>query len=135
MSQIAISTQISSGQAPAPLQTSFGIQMKGLHGAKLSEPSSLLTAAFEETLLHSWGETKTANRLHLMFKHTLSVTVFSFFHNQILDEFTLKGTVHPKILKIHIFPLTKLFISLDSFGVSCLVFEISAVQISAFSLI
>ena len=38
----------------------------------------------------------------------------------------IQGTVHPPV---------ELFISLDSFSVSCLVLEISAVQISAFSLI
>ena len=45
------------------------------------------------------------------------------------------SSVHPKII-IHIFSLpVVLFISLDSFGVSCLVLEISAVESSAFSLI
>ena len=39
-------------------------------------------------------------------------------------QFTLKS-------KIHTLPV-ELFISLDSFGVSCLVLEISAVDISAF---
>ena len=47
----------------------------------------------------------------------------------------LKGQFTPK--KKYIFSLfpVELFINLDSFGVSCLVSEISAVEISAFSLI
>ena len=48
----------------------------------------------------------------------------------VLAEY-IKGTVHPKI-KLHIFPVV-LFICIDSFGVSCLVLEISAIEISAFT--
>ena len=45
-----------------------------------------------------------------------------------------KGTDHPKIKKYRFFILpVELFVSLDCFGVSCLVLEISAVEISAFS--
>ena len=40
-------------------------------------------------------------------------------------EFTVKGTVHPK----HPQAKVVLFISLDCFGVSCLVLEISGVEI------
>ena len=47
-----------------------------------------------------------------------------------------KGTVHFKIKKYILFLLpVVLFINLDSFGVRCLVLEISAVEISVFSLI
>ena len=44
-----------------------------------------------------------------------------------------KGAVHPKIKNTHFLLPVELFISLDSFGVSYLVMEISAVKISAFS--
>ena len=44
-----------------------------------------------------------------------------------------KGTIHPKIKNTYYLHVV-LFISLDSFGVSCLVWEISAIEISAFSL-
>ena len=48
----------------------------------------------------------------------------------------IKGTVHPKV-KTYIFLLLHfvLFNNLDRFGVSCLVLEIFATEISAFSLI
>ena len=49
----------------------------------------------------------------------------------------VKATVHPKInpnsASIFFLSPVVLFINLDSFGVSCLVFEISAIKISAFS--
>ena len=42
----------------------------------------------------------------------------------------VKGTIHPKIKKyIFFLLLVVLFISLDSFGVSCLVLEISAIEL------
>ena len=46
---------------------------------------------------------------------------------------SFKGTVHPKIKKYFLLPVV-LLINLDSFGVSCLVLGISAVEISVFSL-
>ena len=58
--------------------------------------------------------------------------LFTFYFNSLLEKTAiLKGTVHPKS-KIHSLPV-ELFISLDCFGVSCLVLKISAVEVSAFS--
>ena len=47
----------------------------------------------------------------------------------IITNFQIKGTAHPKIKTIFFFLPVVLFISLDSFGVSCLVLEISAIEI------
>ena len=65
--------------------------------------------------------------------HIYDVFCRDFIGGYCVGDVNIKGTVHPKI-KIHISPLM-LFINLDCFGVSCLVVEISAVKISAFSLI
>ena len=65
-----------------------------------------------------------------------SFLVLVFFKKQTYYQpYSLKGQRTPTS-KIHIFLLPlELFISLDSFGVRCLVLEILAVKISAFSLI
>ena len=64
--------------------------------------------------------------------------MFFVFLEELLEELEahIKGTVHPKIKNTCFFLLpVVVFIRIDSFGVSCLVLEISVVEISAFSLI
>ena len=84
----------------------------------------------------------TANKdAHLLFVHTTShpssFTSVSSITNKVFSSY--KGTVQifNYSIYINIFFLLPvvLFISLDSFGVSCLVLEISAIEISAFYLI
>ena len=56
-------------------------------------------------------------------------------HTVQLDVQMLKGQFTPNQKYMFYLLPVEIFINLDSFGVSCLVLEISAVEISAFSLI
>ena len=86
---------------------------------------------------------------HIPAKFTLTLSHFefitapdlnealSYFQSEKKDMYThiLKGQFIPKS-KIHIFLLpVELIINPDSFDVSCLVLEISAIEISTFSII
>ena len=59
----------------------------------------------------------------------LSYIAYFFY----MRSLCLKGAVHPKIKNIF-FLSVQIFINPDSFGLSCLVLEISSIEISAFSL-